>query len=46
MLTLLFQSATILNMSTDVYDTYHFAVGGKSWAVIREFFPDIIPKVR
>lgn len=32
-------------MSTEDSQYYHFAVNGKSWGALRQYFPDLIPKV-
>lgn len=32
-------------MPTVDSSNYHFAVGGKSWGALRQYFPDVIPKV-
>lgn len=36
---------TKIKITTDTTEKYHFAVAGKSWAVLRQFFPDVIPKI-
>ena len=35
----------MLSMPTPEASNYHFAIGGKSWGALRQYFPDVIPKV-
>ena len=33
-------------MDIDTSDQVHFAVTGKSWHLLKQYFPEVIPKVR